>query len=118
MRYKYSFPRIRKDRIHFQLPDHVGHFTDFISEISEIEIADRILKYVDDVLSGKEDEIDFTINAPSVIIRPKISQAYNDFSSHPDEIQEMETEEFRKLLVVWKEKLVEEREEKRRKEDS
>src|SRR5690625_266063 len=101
-----------------ELPDHVWHFGAFISELSDIEIADRILKYVDDVLSGKEDEIDFTINAPSVIIRPKISQAYNDFSSDPDEIQEMETEEFRKLVVVWKEKLIEEREERRRKKDS
>src|SRR5690625_98916 len=117
MRYKYSFPRTRKDRIHFQLPDHVGHFTDFISEISEIEIADRVLKYVDNVLSGRENEIECMSNAPTVIIRPKISKAYNEFACNSDEIQEMETEEFRKLVVVWREKLVEERK-KRRKEDN
>src|SRR5690625_4391179 len=101
-----------------ELPDHVWHFGAFFSELNDIVIADRVLKYVDDALSGKEDEIDFTINAPSVLIRQKISQAYNDFSSDPDEIQEMEIEEFRILDVVWKENLIEEREERKRKKDS
>lgn len=91
---------------HLILPDEVGHFGDCISEIRQVEVADEILELIDDVTSGKMDEFEFTLNAPSVIIRPKISIAYNDFAANSDEIHEMETEEFQKLVVMWKEHLI------------
>lgn len=118
MKYPYKMIKDPGWSTFMELPDHVWHFGAFISELNDIEIADRVLKYVDDVLSGSEDEIECMSNAPTVIIRPKISQAYNEFARNPDEIQEMETEEFRKLIVIWKENLIEEREERRRKKDS
>lgn len=116
MKYPYTFIEDPGRSIHMDLPEEVWFFADFISTIMTVAIADEVLGYIDDVMAGKEKEIELTINAPTVIIRPEITKACNELARNSDEIHKMETEAFRKLVVVWKEKKIEEREERRRKE--
>jgi|SRR5690625_1476415 len=115
MKYPYKFIEEPESSTYMELPEHIDTFAEFISDISTVETADDVLTYIDDVLSGTEDEIDLTGNAPTVIVRPETSIAFNEFALNSNEVQEMETVKFRKLVVIWKEHLIEEREERRKK---
>src|SRR5699024_12213133 len=64
------------------------------------------IEAIDSVQKGDKDEEEIMINAPSVLIRPEItSVTLSDVLDNPPPDQYIETDEFRELVVIWKEKI-------------
>lgn len=89
-----------------KLPEKVALFSNFIELIATKERADEFIDVVDQVMDGTHDEYEIFFNAPTVVIKPDItSVSLADILDNPPPEQYMETEEFRKLIIIWKEKL-------------
>lgn len=108
MKYYYSFTRTPSGRLLIKLPKKVELFSDFIEIIPTEERADEFIKIIDEVQEGKHKEYEIFYNAPTVLIKPDITTvSLADILDDPPPHQTMETEEFRKLILIWKEKLPE-----------
>lgn len=106
MSYSYSFTRTPSGRLLIKLPEEVALFSDFIELIATEERADEFISIVDQVMNGTHDEYEIFYNAPTVVIKPDVtSVSLADILDNPPPEQYMETEEFRKLILVWKEML-------------
>src|SRR5699024_12053422 len=78
----------------------------FNERIARDDLGNEVIEAIDSVQKGDKDEEDIMINAPSVLIRPEItSVTLSDVLDDPPPDQYIETDEFRELVVIWKEKL-------------
>src|SRR5699024_12490902 len=78
------------------------------NELIETEYrANEFIQIIDEVKEGKHEEYEIMINAPTVLIRPEINSVslsdILDEDAPPD--QYIETDQFRELILIWKEKL-------------
>src|SRR5699024_7587780 len=106
MKYKYKFYRDPLDSLRMKLPEQIDMFSDFIEQIATDDLANEVIEAIDSVQKGDKDEEEIMINAPSVLIRPEItSVTLSDVLDDPPPDQYIETDEFRELVVIWKEKL-------------
>src|SRR5699024_34049 len=107
MRYKYKFYRDPLDSLRMKLPEQIDMFSDFIGQIATDDLANEVIEAIDTVQKGDKDEEEIMINAPTVLIRPEITSVslsdILDEDAPPD--QYIETDQFRELILIWKEKL-------------
>ena len=88
------------------LPKEVELFANFIEEIATEELVNEIIESIDSVQRRKKEEEEIMIDAPTVLIKPNItSVSLADILDEPPPDQYIETNEFRKLILIWKEKL-------------
>ena len=107
MKYKYKFYRDPLDSLRMKLPEQIDMFSDFIGQIATEDRANEFIQIIDEVKEGKHDEYEIFFNAPTVLIRPEITSVslsdILDEDAPPD--QYIETDEFRELVAIWKEKI-------------
>src|SRR5699024_4090427 len=106
MKYKYKFYRDPLDSLRMILPEQIDMFSDFIEQIATDDLANEVIKAIDSVQKGDKDEEEIMINTTSVLIKPEITTiTLSDLLYDPSPDQYIETDEFRELVVIWKEKL-------------
>src|SRR5699024_8337090 len=87
-------------------PEQIDMFSDFIGQIATEDRANEFIQIIDEVKEGKHDEYEIFFNAPTVLIRPEItSVTLSDILDDPPPDQYIETDQFRELILIWKEKL-------------
>src|SRR5699024_6632063 len=107
MRYSYYFEYIGRSLV-LRLPKEIHMFSEFIGLIATEDLANEVLETIDVVQQGETDEEELMINAPAVLIKPDIaSVAVADILDDPPPDQYIETDEFREVVLIWKEKLPE-----------
>src|SRR5699024_5264067 len=107
MRYKYKFYRDTLDSLRMKLPEQIDMFSDFIEQIATDDLVNEEIEAIDSIQKGDKDEEEIIINAPSVLIRPEItSVSLSDIlDEDPPTDEYIETDQFRELILIWKEKL-------------
>ena len=105
MKYPYSFKRGPHGFLMIELPKEIELFSDFIEQIALEEEADEFIDIIDKVIDGTHDEYEIFFNAPTVTIKPDFTTVFNEFLIDPPFEQTIETKEFRKLILIWKESL-------------
>src|SRR5699024_5343405 len=106
MKYKYKFYRDPLDSLRIKLPEQIDMFSDFIGQIATEDEVNEFIQIIDEVKAGKHDEYEIFFNAPTVLIRPEItSVTLSDILDDPPPDQYIETDQFRELILIWKEKL-------------
>ena len=106
-RYPFNFERDSFGYLMLKLPSKIRLFSHFIELIATEDGADEFIQIIDEVKAGKHDEYEIFFNAPTVLIRPEITSVslsdILDEDAPPD--QYIETDQFRELILIWKEKL-------------
>src|SRR5699024_7311784 len=105
MKYPYYFEYI-VDTLTLRLPNDIEMFSEFIRQIAEDDLANEVIEAIDYVQNGDKDEVKIMINVTYVLIRPEItSVTLSDILDNPPPDQYIETDQFRELILIWKEKL-------------
>src|SRR5699024_12620897 len=105
MKYPYYFEYI-VCTLTLRLPKEIDMFSHFIGQIATEDRADEFIQIIVEVKAGKHDEYEIFFNAPTVLIRPEItSVTLSDILDDPPPDQYIETDQFRELILIWKEKL-------------
>src|SRR5699024_8467961 len=105
-RYPFNFERDSVGYLMLKLPSKIRLFSHFIELIETDDLATEVIEAVDSVHKGDEDEEDIMINAQTILIRPEItSVSLSDILDDPPPDQYIETDQFRELILIWKEKL-------------
>src|SRR5699024_5359703 len=87
-------------------PKEISIFANFIQLIATEDLANEVIEAIDSVQKGYKDEEEIMINAPTVLIRPEItSVSLSDILDDPPPDQYIETDQFRELILIWKEKI-------------
>lgn len=102
-----TFERNYLGRLVPKLPKEVTLFSDFIELIATSKEVDEYIEIIDKVLDGTYEDYEITLDAPSVFIQTNVTTASNEFLNEPPFEQTIETEEFKKLILIWKNKLPE-----------
>jgi len=106
IRYSVNFERDSFGYLILKLPSKIRLFSHFIELIATEDRADEFIQIIDEVREGKHDEYEIFYNAPTVLIRPEItSVSLSDILDDPPPDQYIETDQFRELILIWKEKL-------------
>src|SRR5699024_10638046 len=106
MKYSYSFSYSYYGSLLLELPKKIGLFANFIELIATEDEVNEFIQIIDEVKAGKHDEYEIFFNAPTVLIRPEItSVSLSDILDDPPPDQYIETDEFRELILIWKDKL-------------
>ena len=106
MKYSYSFSYSYYGSLLLELPKKIELFANFIELIATEERADEFIQIIDEVKEGKHDEYEIFFNAPTVLIRPEITKVtLSEVLDDPPPDQYIETDQFRELILIWKEKL-------------
>src|SRR5699024_1051103 len=107
-KYPFNFERDSCGYLILKLPSEIRLFSHFIELIATEERANQFIQIIDEVQEGKHDEYEIFYNAPTVIIKPEVtSVSLSDILDDPPPDQYIETDEFRELILIWKEKLPE-----------
>ena len=105
MKYPYYFEYVGR-RLIPRLPKEISIFANFIQLIATDDLANEVIEAIDSVQKGDKDEEEIMINAPSVLIRPEItSVTLSEVLDNPPPDQYIETDQFRELILIWKEKI-------------
>src|SRR5699024_6778592 len=105
MKYPYYFEYVGR-RLILRSPKEISIFANFIQLIATEDLANEVIEAIDSVQKGYKDEEEIMINAPTVLIRPEItSVTLSDVLDDPPPDQYIETDEFRELVAIWKEKI-------------
>src|SRR5699024_971317 len=105
-RYPFNFERDSFGDLMRKLPSKIRLFSHFIELIATGDRADEFIQIIDEVRAGKHDEYELFYNAPTVLIRPELtSVSLSDILDDPPPDQYIETDQFRELILIWKEKI-------------
>ena len=105
-RYPFNFERDSFGYLMLKLPSEIRLFSHFIELIETDDLANEVIEAIDSVQKGDKDEEEIMINAPTILIRPEItSVSLSDILDDPPPDQYIETDQFRELILIWKEKL-------------
>src|SRR5699024_3826445 len=105
MKYPYYFEYI-VDTVTLRLPKDIEMCSEFIGQIATEDRADEFIQIIDEVKEGKHDEYEIFFNALTVLIRPEItSVTLSDILDNSPPDQYIETDQFRELILIWKEKI-------------
>lgn len=107
MKYLTNFYRDHLNMLRIKLTDDVQLFSDFIEDVSTEEEIDEYIVEIDKVLNGIYEDFEIQLNATGVFIRKDITIVEHFFSNCDENKNEMETEQFKSLLLLWKTKLPE-----------
>ncbi|MGG0186036.1 hypothetical protein [Bacillus rhizoplanae] len=105
MKYTHEFWRDPFGGLRIRLPKEITIVSDFIENLDEDE-ADEYIEILDHVTEGKHPNFELEYNAAAVFIEPEYTSAINFFMSPPNNQCKIETSEFRKLLVLWRDKVI------------
>src|SRR5699024_12697810 len=105
MKYPYYFEYI-DDTLKLRLPKDIEMFAEFIGQIATEDLANELIEPIDSVQNGDKDEGEIMIKVHSDLIRPEItSVTLSDIVDNPPPDQYIETDQFRELILIWKEKI-------------
>ncbi|MDP9739367.1 UNVERIFIED_ORG: hypothetical protein QFZ59_001197 [Bacillus sp. B2I3] len=107
MKYSYEFYRDHLEMLRIKLPGEIELFADFIEDISTEQKADEYITKVENVLNGLYQDFEIQLNATSVLIKKDITVLEHLFTYEEPYENEMETEEFKELMLIWKDKIPE-----------
>src|SRR5699024_6565722 len=104
---KYKFYKDPLDSLRIKLQVQIDMFYHFIGQIATNDLANEIIEQINSVQKGNKDEEEIMISAPSVLIRPEItSVSLSDIlDEDAPQDQYIETDQFRELILIWKEKI-------------
>jgi len=105
-KYPYSFTYSPDGMLLLDLPNEIRLFSHFIELIALEDEVNEIIESIDSVQRGDKESEEIMIDAPTVLIKPNItSVSLADILDEPPPDQYIETDEFRKLILIWQEKL-------------
>lgn len=107
LNYEVSFKRGPHGFLMIELPKEIEMFADFIEQIALEEEVNEIIEIIDKVTEGTYKEYEIFFNAPTIFIKPDITTITNEFLIEPPFEQKIETENFKNLILLWKNKLYE-----------
>ncbi|MFJ7853947.1 tRNA-Val4 [Peribacillus frigoritolerans] len=107
MKYLFEFFRDPFGTLRIKLSDEIKLFADFIEDIPTEEEADEYIEIVDNVLNGLHEKFEIQLNATSVLIKKDMTVLEHFFRYEEPYENEMETEEFKELMLIWKSKIPE-----------
>ncbi|MFO6495534.1 MULTISPECIES: hypothetical protein [Bacillus] len=105
MKYLYDFKRDPFGYLRISLPKEINIFSDFLEDIPTPEEADEYLEDLENVLNGTYEDFEIQLNATSVFMKKDVTIAEHFFRYEPPFKNTIETEEFKKLLLIWREKI-------------
>src|SRR5699024_2845949 len=105
MKYPYYFEYI-VDTLTLRLPKEIDMFSDFIELIATEDEVNEFIQIIDEVKEGKHDQYEILFEVPMVLIEPELTKVtlFEVFDDPPAD-QYIETDQFRELILRWKEKL-------------
>src|SRR5699024_2185870 len=105
MKYPYYFEYVGRSLI-LRLPKEIDMFSDFIELIATEDEVNEFIQIIDEVKEGKHDQYEILFDAPMVTIQPEITKVtLSEVLDDPPPDQYIETDQFRELILIWKEKL-------------
>jgi len=105
MKYLYYFEYVGR-RLILRLPKEIGVFANFIQLIATEDEVNEFIQIIDGVKKGKHDQYEILLDAPMVKIQPEItSVTLSEVLDNPPPDQYIETDQFRELILIWKEKI-------------
>ncbi|EIT84093.1 rhoptry protein [Fictibacillus macauensis ZFHKF-1] len=108
MKYPYKITRDPLGDLTIKLPKELDIFKYFLGVIYTKEDALEIVEYIDKVIDGTYEHFEYSINGISVDIRKEETVAYNPYNEelglHYEDI--METDQFRELVLIWKDEVL------------
>lgn len=107
MKYSYDFFRDHVGTLRIKLPGEIELFADFIEDISTEQKADEYITKVENVLNGLYQDFEIQLNATSVLIKKDMTVLEHLFTYEEPYENEMETEQFKELMLIWKDKIPE-----------
>lgn len=88
------------------LPEEISIFSDFIQDISTEEV-DEYIEYIQNVIDGVYENFEITLNATSASIKREETIVEHHYRIEEPHENKIETKEFIRLLLIWKEKIPE-----------
>ncbi|SFC82898.1 hypothetical protein SAMN04488168_11056 [Bacillus sp. 491mf] len=107
MKYTYEFYRDGLGGLRIRLPKEIFIISHFLEDTLDDEV-DEYVQILDNVVDKKFPHYEIEGNIAAVYIESNYTSAINLFMSPPNNQCRIETSEFRKLLVLWRDKVVEE----------
>ncbi|QWI78169.1 hypothetical protein JG486_29375 (plasmid) [Bacillus mycoides] len=105
MKYTYEFYRDGLGGLRIRLPKEISIISHFLEDILDDE-ADDYIQILNNVVDQKVPQYEIEGNVAAVYIEPNYTSAINLFMSAPNNQCKIETSEFRKLLVLWRDTAV------------
>ncbi|ADC51495.1 hypothetical protein BpOF4_17270 [Alkalihalophilus pseudofirmus OF4] len=103
MKYYYEFNKDRLGNTRIVLPEKLSLFADFIEDISTVDEVDEYIGYIQNVINSRYIDFEITLNATSVIIKKEVTIVEHHYRIEEPHNSTMETEEFLKMLFLWRE---------------
>ncbi|MFS0765688.1 tRNA-Val4 [Peribacillus phoenicis] len=107
MKYPYEFFRDHLEMLRIKLPGEIELFADFIEDISTEQKTNEYITIVESVLNGLYQDFEIQLNATSVLIKKDMTILEHLFTYEEPYENEMETEQFKELMLIWKNKIPE-----------
>lgn len=107
MKYAYEFYRDHLEMLRIKLLYEIELFADFIEDISTEQKAGEYIKVVENVLNGLYQDFEIQLNATSVLIKKDMTVLEHLFTYEESYENEMKTEQFKELMLIWKNKIPE-----------
>lgn len=101
MKYPYKFEEDPFGDVGIVLPEEISIFSDFIENIATEEQANEYIDYIEKVSEG----IQIELNATSVLIKKDVTIVENSFRVEEPYENSIETDQFRELLLIWRDKI-------------
>lgn len=108
MKYSYELKKDPFGITRIVLPDKISILSDFLEDISTEEEIDEYIGYVKKVLEEVYKDFEITLNATSVSIKKDVTIAEHHYRGDGPCENKIETEEFLKLMLIWKERMIDE----------
>ncbi|MTH54539.1 tRNA-Val4 [Bacillus mangrovi] len=107
MKYPYEFVKDPFGDLGIVLPEEISLFSDFIENVATEDQADEYIGYANKVLTGDLEDFEIELNATSIVIKENFSTVKNSYRIEEPYINQIETDQFIELLLIWKEKIPE-----------
>src|SRR5699024_4350819 len=106
MKYPYDFTRSQSGRLLLKLPNEIDTCADFIELIATEDVVNEFIQIIDEVKEVKRGQYEILLDAPMVTIQPEITKVtLSEVLDDPPPDQYIETDQFRELILIWKEKI-------------
>ncbi|MFS0891589.1 tRNA-Val4 [Peribacillus frigoritolerans] len=107
MKYSYEFKRNPLGYLRIILPQEINLFSDFIEDIVFETEVDEYIDIVHKVMEGEYDEFEIEGNATSVLIKKDTTVLHHFYIFDKPNENEIETEQFKELMLIWRNKIPE-----------